>query len=58
MGLMIFACLCVSLQGDNYHGRGTTDCLGHVAMITDLLIQLDEKRPAIKQAIWAVFIAS
>jgi acetylornithine deacetylase len=39
------------------YGRGTTDCLGHVALITDLFIQLAEKKPQLNRSIWAVFIA-
>lgn len=43
---------------DKLYGRGTTDCLGHVALITDMFIQLAEKRPILKRSIWAVLIAS
>eukprot|EP01094_Clydonella_sp_ATCC50884_P000867 TRINITY_DN10648_c0_g1_i1.p1 TRINITY_DN10648_c0_g1~~TRINITY_DN10648_c0_g1_i1.p1 ORF type:complete len:453 (-),score=150.12 TRINITY_DN10648_c0_g1_i1:72-1430(-) len=32
---------------DIIHGRGTTDCLGHCALLTDLFVQLDEKRPSL-----------
>lgn len=44
-------------EDDNLYGRGTTDCLGHVAMITELFIQLAEKKPNLKRKIVAVFIA-
>jgi len=27
-------------EGDMLYGRGTTDCLGHVALITELLVQV------------------
>ncbi|XP_019863918.1 PREDICTED: acetylornithine deacetylase-like [Amphimedon queenslandica] len=45
-------------EGDKLYGRGTTDCLGHVALITDLFLQLAEKKPQLKRSVWAVFIAS
>ncbi|CAM9261978.1 unnamed protein product [Choristocarpus tenellus] len=45
-------------DGDKLYGRGTTDCLGHVAMITDLLLTLAEKRPVLKCTVLAVFIAN
>ena len=31
-------------EGDMLYGRGTTDCLGHVALITELLVQVRRKR--------------
>lgn len=40
------------------YGRGTTDCLGHVALLTDFFVQLAEQKPQTKIAINAVFIAS
>ena len=40
------------------YGRGTTDCLGHVALLTDMFVQLAEKKPNLKREVWAVFIAS
>ena len=45
------------MQGDKLYGRGTTDCLGHVALITELFTQLAENKPKLKKAVWAVFIA-
>ena len=48
----------ICFQGDKLYGRGTTDCLGHVALITDLFIQLAETKPKLKQSIVAVFIAA
>ena len=48
----------VSVQGDKLYGRGTTDCLGHVGLITDLFIQLAQKKPNLKYSITAVFIAA
>ena len=46
-----------SLQEDKLYGRGTTDCLGHVALVTEMFIQLAEKKPKLKKEVWAVFIA-
>jgi acetylornithine deacetylase len=34
----------LTIEGDELHGRGTTDCLGHIAVITDLFITLAETR--------------
>ena len=31
-------------EGDRLYGRGTTDCLGHVALLTDLLATLGTDR--------------
>jgi acetylornithine deacetylase len=45
-------------DGDKLYGRGATDCLGHVALITDLLAALGTKKPALKVGITVVFIAS
>ena len=47
-----------TIEGDKLYGRGTTDCLGHVAMVTELFIQLAEKKPKLKRKIVAVFIAA
>ena len=48
----------LSIDGDVLYGRGTTDCLGHVALLTDLLITLAEQKPEIKQSVVVVFIAN
>ncbi|KAL3683019.1 hypothetical protein R1sor_001041 [Riccia sorocarpa] len=45
-------------DGDKLRGRGTTDCLGHVALITELFRQLAEKKPKLKSSVVAVFIAN
>lgn len=45
-------------DGDMIYGRGTTDCLGHVAMLTDFFASLAEARPTIEHSIVAVFIAN
>lgn len=42
---------------DKLYGRGTTDCLGHVAMITLLMKALAEKQPKLSRSIVVVFIA-
>ena len=46
-----------SPQGDKLYGRGTTDCLGHVALLTQLFIELAIKKPTLKREVWAVLIA-
>lgn len=46
------------IDGDNLYGRGTTDCLGHVALLTDLMITIAEKRPSLKTTIVVIFIAN
>jgi acetylornithine deacetylase len=45
-------------EGTKLYGRGTTDCLGHVALITELFIQLAEKKPKLSVNVVAVFIAN
>lgn len=45
-------------EGDMLYGRGTTDCLGHVALLTEFLVQLGESKPALKQNVVVVFIAN
>ena len=45
-------------EGDLLYGRGTTDCLGHVALLTEFLAQLGEKRPALENTVTIVFIAN
>ena len=46
------------VEGDMLYGRGTTDCLGHVALLTDLLISLAEKKPVLHTEIVVIFIAN
>ncbi|CAN8274744.1 unnamed protein product [Cochlearia groenlandica] len=48
----------LSIDGDKLRGRGTTDCLGHVALVTELMKRLGETKPALKSTVVAVFIAS
>ena len=48
----------LTVEGDELHGRGTTDCLGHVAMVTELMLELAIKKPALRRTVTAVFIAN
>lgn len=48
----------LTIEGEKMYGRGTTDCLGHVAMMTEFFIQLAEKKPKLKRRVVAVFIAA
>lgn len=48
----------LSRDGDKLYGRGTTDCLGHIAVITELFRQLALTKPELNVAVYAVFIAS
>lgn len=45
-------------DGDKLRGRGTTDCLGHVALIAELFRQLAETKPKLKRTIVGVCIAN
>jgi len=44
-------------EDDRLYGRGTTDCLGHVALITRFLVELGKNRPKLKRTVVALFIA-
>ncbi|KAI3453414.1 hypothetical protein Pfo_010077 [Paulownia fortunei] len=48
----------LSIEGDKLRGRGTTDCLGHVALVAELMRGLGETKPQLKSTVVAVFIAS
>lgn len=48
----------LSVEGDKLHGRGATDCLGHVALITELMLQLATAKPKLHHTITAVLIAN
>ncbi|XP_064989870.1 acetylornithine deacetylase-like [Musa acuminata AAA Group] len=48
----------LSVDGDKLRGRGTTDCLGHVALVTQLMRRLGETKPELKNTVVAVFIAN
>jgi len=47
----------LTIDGDKLYGRGTTDCLGHVALITTLLMELGKTRPSLRRSIVVLFIA-
>ncbi|XP_019423768.1 PREDICTED: acetylornithine deacetylase-like [Lupinus angustifolius] len=48
----------LSIEGDKLKGRGTTDCLGHVALVTELMRKLGQTKPKLKSTVVAVFIAN
>ena len=48
----------LTVDGDKLYGRGTTDCLGHVALMTTLFAQLGEMQPVLDTSLTCVFIAS
>jgi acetylornithine deacetylase len=48
----------LKIEGDQLYGRGTTDCLGHVAMLTDLMASMAERRIKLKTTVVVVFIAN
>lgn len=47
----------LTVEGEKLYGRGTTDCLGHVALLTCILKQLGQVRPSLKRSIVVLFIA-
>ncbi|KAJ1474482.1 hypothetical protein T484DRAFT_1635481, partial [Baffinella frigidus] len=48
----------LSVDGDMLRGRGVTDCLGHVALVTELFRALGKNKPALKVNVAAVLIAN
>jgi len=48
----------LTVEGDELHGRGVTDCLGHVALLTELMTQLATERPALSSTVTVVLIAN
>ena len=56
MYLQEFDPFSLSIEGDKLRGRGTTDCLGHVALVTELMRRLAETEPKLKSTVVAVFI--
>ena len=48
----------LTMDGDKLYGRGTTDCLGHVALMTTIFAQLGELKPELDTSLPCVFIAS
>ncbi|KAJ4833809.1 hypothetical protein Tsubulata_048230 [Turnera subulata] len=53
-----FGPLSLSIDGDKIQGLGTTDCLGHVALVTELMKKLGQEKSALRSTVVAVFIAS
>lgn len=47
----------LEVDGDKLYGRGTTDCLGHVGLITLLFKALAERKPSLNRSVVALFIA-
>jgi len=45
-------------NGDRLYGRGTTDCLGHVALLTLVAAHLAETKPKLSYSLVIVFIAN
>lgn len=48
----------LQIEGDRLYGRGVTDCLGHVAVLTDLFAQLAEAKAELDHTVVAVIIAN
>ena len=48
----------LTVEGDELHGRGATDCLGHVALLTELFTELATKKPALRRTVTGVLIAN
>lgn len=48
----------LTVDGDKLYGRGTTDCLGHVALLTLFLAELGRARPLLKRSVVVLFIAA
>jgi acetylornithine deacetylase len=48
----------LQIEGDRLYGRGVTDCLGHVAVLTDLFAQLAEAKVELDHTVVAVIIAN
>jgi len=48
----------LQIEGERLYGRGVTDCLGHVAVVTDLFAQLAEHRVELDCSVVAVIIAN
>ena len=47
----------LQVEGDRLYGRGVTDCLGHVAVLTDLFAQLAESEVELNHSVVGVIIA-
>ena len=47
----------LTVEGDKLHGRGTTDCLGHVGLMTLFFKQLATTKPTLTKSIVCLLIA-
>jgi hypothetical protein len=58
--LLLPCCYCCPPQvdGDKLQGRGVTDCLGHVALLTELFRQLAVVKPKLRPTVLGCFIAN
>jgi len=45
-------------EGDKLYGRGVTDCLGHVCVLTNFFKQLAIRKPVLTNTVVGVFIAN
>ena len=57
-GLQKFDPFSLSIEGDKLRGRGTTDCLGHVALLTELMKKIAQTKLNLKSSIVVIFIVS
>ena len=48
----------LSVEGDKLYGRGATDCLGHVAMLTEMMRAIAIARPSLSRTVTVIFIAN
>jgi acetylornithine deacetylase len=48
---------CLTVEGDKLYGRGTTDCLGHVGLMTLFFKALAMKKPTLSKSIVCLLIA-
>jgi len=48
----------LSVEGDKLHGRGATDCLGHVALVTELMMALAIAKPALTHTVTCILISN
>ncbi|MBI3756897.1 MAG: M20/M25/M40 family metallo-hydrolase [Deltaproteobacteria bacterium] len=48
----------LQIEGDRLYGRGVTDCLGHVAVLTDFFAQLAEHHIELDHTVVAVIIVN
>jgi len=48
----------LTVEGDKMYGRGTTDCLGHVAMLTHFMYELAASKAVLERTVVVCFIAA